>query len=118
MQQSVGKMERIKTAIRIVIGLVQVLKDMPKIQKQQDKYPAEWEEFGYFTPSLGLIAPCIPFSYIGLFLTNSFVVPLLLMGCVALDTFAPPTLEGQKCHEAWSLVPGDRSGSAEILCYS
>ena len=38
MQHSVGKMERIKTAIRIVIGLVQVLKDMPKIQKQQDKY--------------------------------------------------------------------------------
>ena len=87
MQQSVGKMERIKTAIRIVIGLVQVLKDMPKIQKQQDKYPAEWEEFGYFTPSLGLIAPCIPFSYTGLFLTNSFVVPLLLMGCVALAWF-------------------------------
>ena len=87
MQHSASNMERIKTAIRIVIGLVQVLKDMPKIQKQQDKYPAEWELFGYFTPSLDLVAPCIPFSYTGLFLTNSFVVPLLLMGCVALAWF-------------------------------
>ena len=47
----------------------------------------EWEVFGYFTPSLGLVAPCIPFNYTGLFLTNSFVVPLLLMGCVALAWF-------------------------------
>ena len=68
MQHSASNMERIKTAIRIVIGLVQVLKDMPKIQKQQDKYSAEWEVFGYFTPSLGLVAPCIPFNYTGLFL--------------------------------------------------
>ena len=95
MAHSASKMERIKTAIRIVIAwavpragtMVQVLQDMPKIQKQQDKYPAEWELFGYFTPSLGLVAPCIPFNYTGLFLTNSFVVPLLLMGCVALAWF-------------------------------
>ena len=57
MQQSRSKLESVKHVTKIVIGLVQVMKEAPEQLQEEDTFPEEWSMLEIFAFDLKLVVP-------------------------------------------------------------
>ena len=53
----------------------QVLKDAPRLHKEEGDFPERWRYLQLFSVDLPLIVPCVRVSYYSKFLVNSFITP-------------------------------------------
>ena len=85
------------TVFKILVGFVQVLKDAPKLLKEEHNFPSSWRFLQMFgSVDLSLFIPCIGVDYYSKFIGNVFITPACLLGLVALSWALdkPPSTAG------------------------
>lgn len=64
---------------RILIGLVQVVKDAPELLQQEHVFPEIWQQLKLLAVDVRYFVPCIPFNYYQRFILNTIAAPFVLM---------------------------------------
>ena len=84
MAHTTTRRERFDIIAKIIIGFVQVLKDAPRLLREEPHYPDVWHYLQLGSIDLSLFIPCIPVNYWSRFIANVFVAPVCLLAVVAM----------------------------------
>ena len=57
MAYRVSKTDKLKTIGKIIIGFVQVLKDAPRLMKEESQFPSSWVNLQLVSVDLSLFIP-------------------------------------------------------------
>ena len=57
MAHRVSKTDKLKTIGKIMIGFVQVLKDAPRLMKEESQFPSSWANLQLVSVDLSLFIP-------------------------------------------------------------
>ena len=96
MAHRVSRTQHLMTVMKILIGFVQVLKDAPRLLKEEHDFPSSWRLLQMFgSIDLSLFIPCLGVDYYSKFVGNAFITPICLLGLVALSWALdkPPSME-------------------------
>eukprot|EP01049_Picozoa_sp_SAG25_P008870 SAG25_NODE_833_length_5146_cov_2.847434_1_plen_1031_part_00 len=85
LEQAITKPKMAMTVAKIMIGLVQVLRELPRGQRQEGSFPQQWElmqDIPLLAFNVESILPCVEFGYYRKLALNAVVFPITMIAIV------------------------------------